>query len=206
MSLLHQESGQEIDEAARGESYTKGSSHLVWASVIAVVVVSLIVAFYAWTGQRRPVVSGEVVQVWAHPHHVTTSGLDANGEPMAVDNFDEVLVFAHIRVQNQTKDPLLLQDILANATLADGILSVSAGSASQFDEVFIAYPELAALHTAALTPHTMIAPEQKLDGMAFWVIRRTRQEWDARKDLNFTLKFQYQSSVTLAPHTPVIEQ
>jgi hypothetical protein len=37
-------------------------------------------------------------------------------------------------------------------------------------------------------------------------VRLTKQEWDARKDLNFTFKFQYQNSVTLAPHTAVIEQ
>ena len=83
-----------------------------------------------------------------------------------VDSFDEVLVFAHIKLENQTKDPLFLQDILANATLGDGILSVSAGNAAQYEEVFIAYPELAALHTTCLAPRTMIAPGQKLDGTA----------------------------------------
>ena len=40
MSLLHQESGEEIDDAARGESFTKGSSHLVTASLIAALLVS----------------------------------------------------------------------------------------------------------------------------------------------------------------------
>ncbi|MGD0095895.1 MAG: hypothetical protein ABSB60_05335 [Terracidiphilus sp.] len=206
MSLLYQESGQELDDAARGESFTKGSSPLITASLIAALVVSLIVAFYAWTGRKPPVVTGEVVQVWAHPRHVQTSGFDAAGAAMAVDSFDEVLVFAHIKLENQTKNPLYLQDILANATLADGILSVSAGSGGQYEEVFLAYPELASLHSTALSPRTMIAPGQKLDGTAFWAVRRTKQEWDARKDLNFTFRFQYQDSVTLAPHTPVIEQ
>lgn len=206
MSLLHQESEQEVDDAARGESFTKGTSHVVWATVIAVTLVSVAIGIYAWTGQKRPVVTGEIVQVWAHPRHVETSGLDANGDPMAVDVFDEVLVFAHIKLENQTKDPLLLQDILANATLSDGILSVSAGNTSQFEEVFLAYPELASLHSTCLPPRTMIAPGQKLEGTAFWAVRRARQEWDARKDLNFTFKFQYQNSVTMAPHTPVIEQ
>jgi hypothetical protein len=206
MSLLHQESGQEIDDAARGESFTKGSSHVVWATVIAAVVVSLAIGLYAWIGQKKPVVSGEIVQVWAHPRHVQTSGVDAAGAQMTVDVFDEVLVFAHIKLENQTKDPLYLQDVLANATLSDGVLSISAGNAAQFEEVFLAYPELASLHSNCLAPRTMIAPGQKLDGNAFWAVRRTKQEWDARKDLNFTFSFQYQSSVTLTPHTAVIEQ
>jgi hypothetical protein len=206
MSLLHQEPGEQIDDAALGESFTKGSSHVIWATVMAIVLVSLIIAFYAWTGQKRPVASGEVVQVWAHPRHVETPGVDANGAPMAVDRFDEVLVFAHIRLENQTKHPLALQDILANATLGDGILSVSAGNAAQYEEVFLAYPELSALHSTPLPPRTMIAAGQTLDGNAFWAVRRTKQEWDARKKLNFTFRFEYQSSVTLAPRTPVIEQ
>jgi len=133
-------------------------------------------------------------------------GVDANGAPMAVDKFDEVLVFAHVRLENQTKHPLALQDILANATLGDGILSVSAGNAAQYEEVFLAYPELSALHSTPLPPRTMIAAGQTLDGNAFWAVRRTKQEWDARKKLNFTFRFEYQSSVTLAPRTPVIEQ
>ena len=206
MSLLHQEPGEQIDDAALGESFTKGSSHVIWATVMAIVLVSLIIAFYAWTGQKRPVASGEVVQVWAHPRHVETPGVDANGAPMAVDRFDEVLVFAHIRLENQTKHPLALQDILANATLGDGILSVSAGNAAQYEEGFLAYPELSALHSTPLPPRTMIAAGQTLDGNAFWAVRRTKQEWDARKKLNFTFRFEYQSSVTLAPRTPVIEQ
>lgn len=206
MSLLHQEPGLEVDDAARGESFTKGSSHVVLAGFIAVVVVSLIIAFYVWSGQKRPVISGEIVQVWAHPRHVQTSGYDAAGAAMAVESFDEVLVFAHIKVENQTKDPLFLQDILANATLGDGILSVSSANAAQYEEVFIAYPELASLHSTPLSPRATIEPGQKLDGNVFWAVRRTRQEWDARKDLSFTFRFQYQSSVTLAPHTPVIEQ
>jgi len=206
MSLLHQETGEEVDDAALGESFTKGSSHLVTASLIAALAVSLIITFYAWNGQRRPVVSGEIVQVWTHPHHVESSGFDASGAAMAVENFDEVLLFAHIKLENQTKDPISLQDILANVTLGEGPLSVKAGSAAQFQEVFIAYPELASLNSTPLSPRTTIAPGQKLDGTAFWAVRRTKQEWDARKSLDFTFRFQYQSSVTLAPHTAVIEQ
>ncbi len=34
----------------------------------------------------------------------------------------------------------------------------------------------------------------------------TKQQWDARKDLNFTFAFRYQPSLVLAPHTAVIEQ
>ena len=41
MSLLHQESQEEIDDAALGEEFTKGSSHVVRAGVIAAVLVTV---------------------------------------------------------------------------------------------------------------------------------------------------------------------
>ena len=39
MSLLNQDT-EEVDDAARGEEFTKGSSHVIWAAVIATIVVS----------------------------------------------------------------------------------------------------------------------------------------------------------------------
>jgi hypothetical protein len=206
MSLLHQESQEEIDDAARGEAFTRGTSHVVWASVVATVLVAIAVTVYVLAGQKPPVARGEIVQVWVHPSHVVTSGFDANGEPRAKENFDQVLVFARVKLQNQSKNPLVLEDVLANARLGDGILSVSAGSTGQFEEVFLAYPELAAMHSNAFSPRITFAPGQSVEGTAFWVFRRSKQEWDARQDLNFTFKLQYQANLVLAPHTAVMEQ
>jgi hypothetical protein len=206
MSLLHQEIEDELDDAARGEELTKGSSHIVVARLSAVALVTLIVILYMMHGEKPPVATGEVVQVWTHSRHGETSGLDANGEPMAKENFDQVLVFAHVKLHNQSKVPLLLENILANIKQQDGILSVSAGSAAQYEEAFVAYPELAALHSKVLAPHVFIAPGQSLEGTAFWVVQETKQEWDARKNLDFTFRFQYQDSLVLAPRGLVIEQ
>jgi hypothetical protein len=206
MSLLHQVSPEEIDDAALGEEFTKGSSHVFLAGLIAAVLVIAAIALYMWAGQTPPVASGEIVQVWAHPRHGMTSGFDANGQPMAKETFDQLLIFAHVKLRNESKIPLYLEDVLVNAKLGDAILSVSAGDAAQYDEVFVAYHELAPLHANVLTPRTMIAPGESLDGNAFWATRLTKEEWDARKNLNFTFKFQYQSSLVLAPHTTVKEE
>jgi hypothetical protein len=206
MSLLHQESPQDIDDAARGEELTRGTTHVVWAGVAATLLVAVALAFYVLATQKPPVVSGEIVQVWAHPNHVVTSGFDANGEPMAKQSFDQVLVFARVKLRNQSKNPLLLEDVLANLSQTDGILSVSAGSSGQYDQVFLAYPELAARHSNALSPHATLEPGQSMEGDVFWIFRASRQEWDARKDLNFTFRFQYQANLVLAPHTAVTEQ
>ncbi len=206
MSLLQQENPKDFDDAARGEELTTGTGHMVRAGVIAAVVVTVILALYVLITQKPAVASGEIVQVWAHPNHVVTSGLDASGQPMPKQSFDQVLVFARVKLLNRSKNPLVLQDVLANLRQSDGILSVSAGSTSQYDEVFLAYPELARMRDNAFSPHTTLEPGQSVEGTFFWIFRMSRQEWEARKDLNFTFRFQYQDNLVLAPHTAVMEQ
>jgi hypothetical protein len=221
MSLLHQNSQEEIDDAARGEEFTKGSSHLVWAAIVAALLVTTAVIAFVLASRKPPVATGEIVQVWAHPTHGETSGVDANGDPMAKEYFDQVLLFARVKLHNQSKFPILLQDALANLAPGDGSpLSVSAGSVAQYEEAFLAYPELARLHTAPLALRSNLAPGQSEEGTAFWVIRMTKQQWVARKDwqpepnhndpgskfgLNFTFSIQYQPNLVLAPQTPVTE-
>ncbi|MGA2350580.1 MAG: hypothetical protein ABSF70_09135 [Terracidiphilus sp.] len=222
MSLLHQDSPQEIDGAARGEEFTKGSSHVVLAAFIAALLVTVVVVAFVLASRKPPVATGEIVQVWAHPTHGETPGVDANGEAMAKETFNQVLIFAHVKLQNQSKNPIALENLLINAIPGDGIpLSVSAGSKAQYEEAFLAYPELAALHTDAFVTHKIIAPGESVDGTAFWVLRLSKEEWDARKDwqpnpehgdpgskfgLNFTFSIQYQPNIVLAPQTEVIEQ
>ena len=140
MSLLHQDTPDEIDDAARGEELTKGTSHVVVAAVIATLLVSAAIAIYFIAGQKPPVATGDIIAVWAHPHHAETSGLDANGASMAKESFDQVLVFTQVRLHNQSNTPLFLVSILTNATLDDGIHSSYAASEVDYNRVFLAYP------------------------------------------------------------------
>jgi hypothetical protein len=222
MSLLHQESQEEIDDAALGEEFTKGSSHVVRAGFIATVLVTVVVAIVVLASHKPLVASGEIVQVWAYPEHGQTSGTDANGDAKSQESFDQVLLFARVKLHNRSNIPLVVQDVLANVRLADGIpLSVSAGSVAQFEEAFLAYPKLDAPYGKPLAHHIVLDPGQSVDGTAFWVFRMTKQQWDARKDwlpdpnrgdpgsksgLNFTVSIQYQQDLVLAPQTAVMEQ
>ena len=205
MSLLRQQSPQDVDEA-RGEEFTKGSSHVLLAALLAAVLVTLAIAAYVIAGQKPPAVTGEIVQVRAYSRHTETSGIDANGAPMPKEHFDQVLVFVHVKLHNQSKEPLFLHEVLANARLDDGIHSSYAAIAEDYERIFQLYPELAALHGNPLAPVTTIQPGQSVDGNFVSAFRLTRQQWDARKDLNFTFVFQYQPELVLTPHTAVIEQ
>jgi hypothetical protein len=206
MSLLHQDSPEELDDAARGEELTKGSSHVVLATIAAAVLVTVVIALYVLLGQKPPAATGEIVQVWAHPRHTVTSGLDAAGAAMAQETFDHVLVFAHVKLHNQGDKPLFLYQIATNATLEDGLHTSYAATLTDYDRVFIAYPELAARHEKGLSQETTINPGQTVEGTFVSSFRVSKQQWDARKDLSFTFAFQYQPSLTLAPHSAVTEQ
>jgi len=206
MSLLHQDTPQEIDDAALGEELTRGSSHLVWTTIAAAILVSVAIGIYFIAGQKPPAITGDIVAVWAHPQHTESSGFDANGAPMPKDSFDQVLVFTEVRLHNQSKMPLSLLTVLANATLDDGIHSSYAASQSDYDRVFLAYPDIPVPHGPALPISLVLDPGGSADGTFVSSFRLTRQQWDARKNLDFSFTFRYQPSLVLTPHSPVIER
>src|SRR3569833_3035010 len=117
MSLLQQESRE-----AAGESYTKGTSHVIIATVIAVVLVSAAVTVYVIAGEKPPASTGEVVDVWAHPMHTETSGWDANGAAIPKEEVDQVLLFTHVKLRNQSKQPFFLFLVLVFLSLLVGFL------------------------------------------------------------------------------------
>src|ERR1019366_9490326 len=136
MSLLQQDS-PELDVAARGEELTKGSSHVLWTSTLAGVIVTAAIAIYVITGQKPPAATGEIEQIWVRPQHTETSGYDANGAPMAKQAFDQVYVFALVKLHNQSKNPLFLHNAMTNATMDDGIHSSYAATVSDYNRVFL---------------------------------------------------------------------
>jgi hypothetical protein len=204
MSLLHQEKHEELDDAARGESFTKGTSHLVWASLAAVVVVSVAIAIYMVTGEKPPAATGEILEVWAHPMHTETPGFDANGVAIPQESFDLMLVFTRVRLHNQSQQPIFLHQILTNVTLDDGIHSSYAAMPSEYSRIFLAYPQLAPWHATALSPETTLDPGQTGEGTFVSSFRLPKQQWDARKGLTFTFAFRYLPSLTLTPHTATV--
>ena len=206
MSLLHQDTPEETDDAARGEEFTKDSSHVVWASVVAAVLVTIAIAVYVIAGQKPPAASGEIEQVWVHPQRTETPAFDANGAAMPQESFDQVYVFALVKLHNQSKEPLFLHNIMANTKLDDGIHSSYAATAADYDRVFLAYPAMPVPHGKGLPLMMTIEPGQTVEGTIVSAFRMNKQQWDAGKNLSFTFAFQYQPSLVLVPHAAVIVQ
>src|SRR5580704_8953872 len=165
MSLLQQDPTS-TDDAARGEELTKGTSHVVWAALAATAIVSIAIAIYVIAEQKPPIAKGEIVAVWSHMQHTVTPATDASGAPMPQQSFDQVMVFTQVRIHNQSDHPLFLNNILTNATLTDGTIDSSyAANKTDYDRIFIAYPDMPVPHGKALSPlDTEIDPGQTAEG------------------------------------------
>jgi hypothetical protein len=192
MSLLQQES-----QGAAGESYTKGTSHVIIATVIAVVLISAAITVYVISGEKPPASTGEVLDVWAHPMHTETSGWDANGAAIPKEEVDQVLLFTHVRLHNQAKQPIFLHQILANLTLPDGIHSSYAATPTDYERAFKGYPELQQWHAPPISPDLTLQPGETREGTFVCSYRMTKADWETRKALGYTFNFQYLPALTL---------
>ena len=204
MSLLHQE---ELDDAARGEELTRGTSHVVIAAIVACLVVSIAIAIYVIAGQKPPFATGQISAIWAHPQHTETSGLDANGMPMPKQVADQVMVFTTVSLTNKTDHPLFLGNVTTNVTLDDGIHSAYAANKGDYDRIFVAYPNIPVPHLTPISPlDTTIDPGQTVEGTFVSAFMMTQQQWDARKSLDYTFAFRYQPALAVTPHVPITER
>jgi hypothetical protein len=191
MSLLQQNS-QEQDDASKGEDYTKGTSNALLASVIAAVLVSVAIFLYIKLGEKPPVAIGDVSNIQAHLMHRQTAAFDAAGAAMPQEIFDQVLVFAHVKLQNKSKTPLFLHQAMMNLTLDDGIHTSYVATPTDYERAFKGFPELAPFHGNPLPAEPTIEVGQSIEGDILASFRMSKQEWDARKGLDFTFGFRYQ--------------
>lgn len=205
MSLLQQNS-EELDDAARGEELTKGSGNALMASVIAAILVSLAIFLYIRLGEKPPPAVGEVTNVTAHLIHRETAALDAAGAAMPQEKFDQVLVFAHVKLRNQSKQPLFLHQAMANTTLDDGIHTSYVATPTDYERAFKGFPELAPFHGNALPFEPTLQPGQTIEGDVLTAFRLEKPEWDARKNLDYSFGFRYQPVLKVAPTGPVVDR
>ncbi len=191
---------------AAGESYTKGTSHVIVATVVATVLVSIAVAVYLFIGEKPPASTGEILDAWAHPMHTETSGWDANGAAIPKEEIDQVLLFTHVRLHNQSKQAIFLHQIVANATLPDGIHSSYAATPTDFERIFKAYPQLTQWHATPISPDLTIQPGETKEGTFVCSFRLAKADWDARKGLDYSFNFEYLPTLTLAAKGIITER
>ncbi len=148
--------------------------------VIALVVVAIVVGIIAFLFRAKPVAQGGIDAVYfSEPANMT------NG-----------MVLLQVTLRNVGDRTLYIKSITANLK-TDQDLSDDAASPSDYDRYFMAYPELKDHATQPLVVETKIAPGAEQKGTVLVSFPVTKQQFDARKDLNVTIEAYDQKPIIL---------
>ncbi len=168
--------------------------------VLAALFVSLAITAYFYFGRRTPESTGEVVRLSEFPVHTLIRGAVAGAPGMVGqdENYDQLLVFALVRLHNQSKAPLKVDDMWATIKLPNGEIRRSlAASDSDFKRVFAAYPQLSPIRIEPLRRDIAIAPGDSIDGLLVFNYPVTRAQWDTRQTMDVTISFANARELTL---------
>ena len=172
MSLLQQNS-TEIDDAALGEEFTKGTTHLAWAAAIATILVSIGIALYFILGQKPPAAAGEIMQVWVEPLHSQTSGIDASGRLFRFSRWIRCWFLPRCGCTTRAKIRSCCTRFSPIPALVMDHLQLCRHFAD-YNRLFEAYPQLTSPHGAALASQLTIPPGQSVEASARRCARRRR--------------------------------
>jgi hypothetical protein len=178
------------------------SSNPLLVILAATVLVVLAIGTYVYLGNKPPVHSGQVVSVNIYPiHRETQAGASTEGIGGGTEVYDQLLVLANVKIKNQTDIPLFLHDMSAVLNLPNDetIRSTGAGT-TDFQKVFIAYPDLASQKKDPLRRDTTLAPGQEIEGQLIFNYSINKAQWDARTGIDLYFEFLYQKELVL--HVP----
>jgi len=167
--------------------------------LVAAVIVTLAIGAYFYFGAIPPAAVGEITHLTAYPiHRVSNSALAANLSAAKVENtFDEVIVIAEVRLRNQTKGPVFLSDMSALLSLPGEEHRSLAATATDYDRVFVAYPELAPMKREPLLRDTTIPAGATAEGQLIFNYPIAKDQWDMRRSLDLTISFLHQKDIIL---------
>jgi hypothetical protein len=168
--------------------------------VIALVISSLVVFIWVRFGRKTPVATGDIARIAIYPVQAKITGGAAGtpGQQGQDEIINQLLVFAHVRLHNPNTAPITIEDDWAIVTLPDGDTRRSLGASfTDFQKVFLAYPQLAPMRMDPLRRDIEIAPGQSVDGLLVFSYPLSRDQWNTRKSMQVTISFKGAKDVTL---------
>jgi hypothetical protein len=165
----------------------------------ATVIVIATIALYVYIGEKPPVAAGQIVKLDVTPIHTEMRvGAGAQGVQGGMDTYDQLLILAQVQVRNQTNIPLFLHDMWSNITTKDGDQQRSlAANNTDFNSVFIAYPQTAGLKQQPLLRDITLQPGQSAEGLVIFHYPMTKDQWDARQSFEAVVSFTHQKDLVL---------
>lgn len=147
---------------------------------IALVVVAIVVGIIAFLFRATPAAQGGIDAVYF-------------SEPAGMTNG---MVLMQVTLRNVSGKTLYIKSITATLK-TDQDLSDSAASPSDYDRYFMAYPDLKEHTTQPLVVETKIAPGAQQKGSVLVSFPVTKEQFDARKELNVTIEPYDQNAIVL---------
>lgn len=177
-------------------------SYHPWLTIlIAILIVAAATAAYVYFGRIPTPYSGQVLSVNVYPIHqdldepTTTGGVGGQG-----DTFNEILILVNVHIKNIAKIPLYLDDMSAIASFPGATDHASGVSDSDFDKLFIAYPDLDKYKMPPLRRNTTLQPGQQLDGLMIFSYQMDQKNWNTNTGLDVHVSFTHQNPLIL--HIP----
>jgi hypothetical protein len=177
----------------------ENSSYRAALIIIAAFVIAVsAVAAYVWFGRVPTPYAGQVLSTHVYSiHHNLSQPSSTEGLGGQNDVYDEIIVLANVRIQNVAKIPLFLHDMTATANLPDEVDHSTAASDSDFDKVFIAYPDLAPYKQAPMPHELTIPPGQTVVGQMIFNFQMPQAQWDTRSSMDISINFLHQEPLIL---------
>jgi hypothetical protein len=167
--------------------------------LIAVLIPTLAILAWIKFERKTPAATGEIARISIFPVQAKiTGGSGTPGMQGQDEIINQMMVLAHVRLHNPNQAPIRIEDDWAIVTLPNGETRRSlAANSSDFDKVFVAYPQLAPLRMEPLRRDTVIQPGQTVDGLVIFSYPLSREQWDSRKSMQLTLELDNAKDVTL---------
>ncbi|HTZ89652.1 MAG TPA: hypothetical protein VMA71_04885 [Alloacidobacterium sp.] len=165
----------------------------------ATVIVIVVTAAYVYIDEKPPAAVGQIVKLDVMPiHSEMRVGAGAQGVQGGVDTYDQLLILAQVQLRNQTNVPLFLHDMWSDLTTNNGDEQRSlAANRTDFQSVFIAYPQMASFKQEPLQRDTTIQPGQSVQGLVIFHYPMTKDQWDARHGFEAVISFMHQKNLVL---------
>jgi hypothetical protein len=168
-------------------------SYLVPALVVAVIVAVAAGLIYKFTPHRIADIA--VTHTVVVPiHTVTPSPMKLSG---ADPGQDDLYILTTVRVDDKLKLPLFIKDITGTLTTPDGDLTASAIEKSEFDNLYLTFPQLKPFASPPLLRETSIQPNDHAEGMVLLHFPITQAQWDQRTSATVTITTYSQGELTV---------
>jgi hypothetical protein len=128
-------------------------------------------------------------------HTVIPSGSMVVGAQDTVQ--DDLYLFLTVRIDDKLKLPLFIKDITGAVTTPGGDLAANAIEKTEFDNLYITFPQLKPHAAPPLLRETSIQPSDHAEGMVLLHFPITQAQWDQRTSATITVNFYYQGELTV---------